>query len=217
MIKELFVILLVISLSSSTVVSNTTTNRAHFTNSAMNDISFYTHSFSITSSNASTTFSDNVLAGSIFGGNTNYMVVASIIGTATQQVRLLFSRGSETVFFSLDSQSPNWHGKISFSGCCSNVLENLYVQLQLEQNSTVIQNVPNFLVAYSIYKYQESTSSSIDIFGSSNNDLGYVYPTRNYIIGLMILLIGMIPVSLMVLFLRKYLRKKKNFLSKKKV
>ncbi len=206
--KELLAVFIVLSLINTPAFLNATVSTENFPSTTSNELTFYTNSFTITASNASISSSNKVLAGSVYGGQTKYTIVASLDGTSKQPIHLIFIRDLEYIYINLDNNNRNWNGQIYFKGCCSNVLVNLYVQLQVEHNSSVTLNSTPLLVVYSIYKFQESTSSSLGIFGTSKNALGYPYPSRYFIIGLMIILIGMIPVTLVVLLLRKYIRRK---------
>lgn len=207
MIKASLIFLLLLCLNFATTTSNASFKNVDSPESLTNELISYTHYFSITPSNSSLTQSGKIEAGSIYGGQTKYLVVASLFETINTSVQLFFYRNSEAIYISLNKSQPYWDGSLFFGGS-ANQLSILYVQLQaahiIPKNGSEI----HLTVFYSIYKYQTSSPSTNNLFGASGGLVGNVYPARNFVIGLMILLIGMIPETIFILLLRKYLRRR---------
>lgn len=209
MIKTSFIFLLFLSLSFATLTSNASLKTNDPNKILADELTFFSHYFSITSSNASLTSSGKIEIGSIYGGQTEYFVVASLFETINTPIHLLFFRNSEAVYISLNRTQLFWHGPIAFSGS-ANQLSTLYVQLQVSHIIPTNTSEIHLTVFYSVYKYQASSSSTNNLFGDSGGLVGNVYPARNFVLGLMILLIGMIPEAIFVLLLRKYLRRRRK-------
>ncbi len=184
------------------------TSEAQLSQSHSNGAIFFTRSLHFTENNFSLG-NNEVLAGSVFGYGTVYFVSSFLQATVKVSLSLVLMRGNEGVYISLSSNHPLWEGNISFSGCCNYYAENLFVNLQFFHVVTSNQSNVIFSVYYSIFSYPllntgTNTNTSIKL-----NALGYPYPSRDYVLGLMLTLVGVIPMTIIVNILKKFSRRKK--------
>ena len=180
---------------------------------SLNELTSFKEKLYFTSANISK--SDvSILAGSIFGGKTNYYVVAFINVSLPIIFQLRFSRAVEIVYITLSQSRPIFEGNISFSACCTNVLQNLYVNIYYENNVS-LENQQGIIYSmfYAIYSNPIGGTNIGNTSSIEKNALGLPYPTHAYTLSLLILLIGQIPVVFIDYFLEKFKRKKLKKLS----
>ena len=208
--KKTLILLLVINLSFTSLIANTSTVISYNAASDTNEITFFTDFISVATNNISQVISTKLLVGLIVGGNTEYYLVTALNEQINFPVSLLLTRGVETDSIFLSFQKPIWEGTFSFGGCCENILQDLYIQLAYSpQSVNSSYNGTIFTICFSIYKYPLPGTPLNSQLSSGNNALGFPYPPRAFIVGLMILLIGMIPIGLVVQILKKFTRRKK--------
>ena len=210
LIKRTLILLLVISLSFPSLIANTSAVISNNVTASTNELSFFSNYFSVTTNNVSQAISTQQMSGLIFGGNTKYYLVTALNEEISFPVSLQLTRGAETITIFLSFLKPVWEGTFSFSGCCVTILQNL--SIQLVYNSQWVNNSYNgtiFTVYFSIYKFPLPGTPLSSQTSSGNNALGFPYPPRAFVLGLMVLLIGMIPIGLVVQILKKFTRRKK--------
>lgn len=146
--------------------------------------------------------------GYIYGGFTLYDIRAGIYVNRDLSIDLLFTRDTQSIIFNFNRYSPVFNGSFSFSACCSNVLKPLTLSVSLLNNDQGLTNSSFILfISYTILTVSHYQSLVSKYRISSVNALGYPYPPRNFIIGLMILLVGTSPALFIDKLLLRFLRR----------
>ena len=166
--------------------------------SQISEITYLSNNIAITPANISEITQNEILLGYIFGGNVNYNIRAGFYINGNYVVKLSYKRNNNLIYIELTNKTPDFTGTISFPDCCSNVLMPLTLSITI-LNSTktfIDQNSPLYL-SFAIFtiNYYEGLVSKYQI--SSVNAIGYPYPPRAFIVGLMILLTGLVPVFIL--------------------
>ena len=178
------------------------------TPSQISELTYVSNSIIITSSNISKILQNNIFVGYIFGGNTIYHIRAGFYINGDFALRLTYIRDNVQISLLLSKNNPDFNGTITYYDCCSNVLKPLTLSIAIS-NTTKALIDPNFqlLLSYTVLtnNYYRELVSKYKI--SSVNALGYPYPPRAFIVGLMITLVGVIPIFIVDKVLLKLLRK----------
>lgn len=206
--KTLFASLLIIFIVfPSSAISFTTKT---FQNSQDTELTFYSSSIAVTPQNKSSFISTIISLGMVYGGSKNYLFLASLTEDLSYTINIYLQRSTQSIYIVLDSVNSFWNGNISFSGCCSMILENLYASFSIfSQPSNISSNGTLFRLDFVIYKLP-ITGYSGYLSSGVINALGFPYPTKTYIISLMITIIGIIPEAIGVKLLIKLTRKKQK-------
>ena len=198
--------LLTLSLVLSTIITQITFVQASSDNLSYGDLGFYTSHIIVTTANASQVVNQSYYIGPVYGSGQPYNVVALL--NASFQVKLIFIRADEGNYILLNSLKTVWLGNISFYGCCQYTTEPLYLTLEFTSNIISNQSTTLFDLYFSIYSYAGISTSTLDSSLSTLNALGYPYPSRNYRIGLVIIMVGTAPLAIFDQLLKNYLRKR---------
>jgi hypothetical protein len=157
--------------------------------------------------------------GLFYGQNVYYFLVAHLSENSSVSIKFFLQRNLESYYFILEPGS-SWEAIISFKDCCKDILQQTNIFFEANFLNIIPNNsIYEFLVYYSFYKYPISGIPD-PANSTSLNALGFPFPPRTFIVGLMILIIGIIPIAIFDLILTKLSKRNKNtnnFNKKKKI
>ena len=202
LLVSLFIIVLI---SITPTVASSSINS--FKNQQTSELLSYSLDLTVTSGNITSLASTTIHPGLILAGGQNYQVLFALSNKIPIILNVVFSRLAEVIYFSIDSANESFIGIISFNGCCTNVLDNLSINFVITgRPSTINQNGTLFRLDLAIYKIP-LTSYQGFIPSSEANVLGYPYPPKLFILGLMINLLGILPLAILSKVIMKFTRK----------
>ena len=203
--KPLISLFIVVLISITPAVASSSINSSN--NQQTSELLSYSLGLTVTSGNITSLASTIIHPGLILAGGQNYQVLFALSNKIPIILNVVFSRLTEVIYFNIDSANESFIGIVSFNGCCANILDNLSINFVITSHvSTINQNGTLFRLDLAIYKIP-LTSYQGFIPSSEVNVLGYPYPPKLFILGLMINLLGILPLAILFKVIMKFTRR----------